>query len=107
MAARRIGGASLFPTLAGERGRHAETDEQRPADVALEREIGAVPFEPLPRRACGKGVAPVGDQAEASEEEPEERDLHRHLAAAHLDELGEKSEKEESGLRVEKIDDEA
>src|SRR5581483_4435174 len=99
--------ARLLPALPRQRRRDTETDEECAADVALEAKIGPVPLQPVASRPSCECVASIGDQPEAGEEEAEDGDLRRHVAAADLDELGQEREKEQGCLRIEEVDDEA
>src|SRR5262249_47255755 len=97
----------LFPLVAGEHRRHAEADEQRAADIALELEVAPAAAQPLTGGAGDEGVAAVGDEAQQGEEQAEEGDLACEMPARRLDELRQESEEEQRGLGVEQVDDEA
>src|SRR5829696_6681036 len=98
---------TLFSLAARERRSHAEADEQRTADVALDLEIALALPQPLAGRAGDQGVAAVGDEAQGGEQQAEEDDLRHQMAAFGFDELRQEGQEEKRRLGVEQVDDEA
>src|SRR5205814_5432262 len=91
----------------GQRRDGAESDEDRPGDVALHLREADAAAEPLTERAGDEGPGAVAEEPEEREEQAERQDLRPGRAARGLDELRQEGEEEERSLGVEHVDDDA
>src|SRR5215217_1936213 len=102
--------SSLIFPRARDRGHGTQGNQDAARDIPLSppegRTLHLAP-QPAASRAREQGVEAVRAQGENDESSAEKQDLHPGCAARRVHELGQESEEEQRGLRVEGVDDHA